>query len=349
MLSEKIATLRKSKKLSQEELADILFTSRQAVSKWERGESYPDIDRLKDLAIYFNVSIDYLLDYDIEAVSLNGFMERLAKCAEARKFDVSIDEIKMVVSKNKNNFDLLIRAIEYLIDYWAENKTIDLIELVTSYCKRAITIFQPNNKAGVTIKDLHSVIGESFMVKGDYAATRAYFKENKISGFETLEAHCDVQLGNYKEAQELLSGNYLQSFTKLIDGNIAQIILFLKTKKYSEAYDLSNWTIDFIKSAGKNETFYLDVRFMIMFMRAACERALKLDDSETLEFLKAHKDVVESGNENSDNMKFYYGKQVTFVSLVTNVKESIYKEMYKQGDEEAKLGIDLYKEVFGEE
>ena len=109
MLSEKLTELRKSKKISQEELADILMTSRQAVSKWERGESYPDIDRLKDLAIYYNVSVDYLLDYDIQTVSVSGFMNRLDNCIKNRKFDIPIEEIRMVISKNNNNFDLIIR------------------------------------------------------------------------------------------------------------------------------------------------------------------------------------------------------------------------------------------------
>ena len=78
MLGERIANLRKSKGISQDELGEILSTSRQAISKWERGESDPDIGRLKDLAVYFNVSIDYLLGYDVESTSANKFIERSA-------------------------------------------------------------------------------------------------------------------------------------------------------------------------------------------------------------------------------------------------------------------------------
>ena len=57
----RIAEIRKNNNKSQEELAEILNTSRQAISKWERGETYPDIDRLKMLASYFNVSIDFCI------------------------------------------------------------------------------------------------------------------------------------------------------------------------------------------------------------------------------------------------------------------------------------------------
>ena len=47
MNETKIGQLRKAKGISQEQLAEILNTTRQAVSKWERGDCYPDIDRLK--------------------------------------------------------------------------------------------------------------------------------------------------------------------------------------------------------------------------------------------------------------------------------------------------------------
>lgn len=62
--NEKLHQLRKHKGLTQEELADILFVSRTAVSKWESGRGYPNIDSLKEIANYFNVSIDSLLSSD---------------------------------------------------------------------------------------------------------------------------------------------------------------------------------------------------------------------------------------------------------------------------------------------
>ena len=59
--NEKLQELRKQKGLTQEELAAALFVSRAAVSKWESGRGYPNIDSLKALAQYFSVSIDELL------------------------------------------------------------------------------------------------------------------------------------------------------------------------------------------------------------------------------------------------------------------------------------------------
>lgn len=58
---EKLQELRKSRGLTQEELAEALYVSRTAVSKWESGRGYPSIDSLKEISKYFSVTIDDLL------------------------------------------------------------------------------------------------------------------------------------------------------------------------------------------------------------------------------------------------------------------------------------------------
>ena len=62
--NEKLQELRKQKGLTQEELAEVLFVSRTAVSKWESGRGYPNIDSLKVIAKFFGVTIDELLSGD---------------------------------------------------------------------------------------------------------------------------------------------------------------------------------------------------------------------------------------------------------------------------------------------
>ena len=58
---EKLQELRKNRGLTQEELAEALYVSRTAISKWESGRGYPSIDSLKEISNYFSVSIDELL------------------------------------------------------------------------------------------------------------------------------------------------------------------------------------------------------------------------------------------------------------------------------------------------
>ena len=68
-LSEKLYELRKKDGLSQEQLAERLGVSRQAVSKWESGKAVPESDTLISISEYFDVSLDYLMKEDDSAVS----------------------------------------------------------------------------------------------------------------------------------------------------------------------------------------------------------------------------------------------------------------------------------------
>ncbi len=59
--ADRISNIRKSKGMSQEELADQIGVSRQAISKWESGQSLPEIEKIILLSDYFGVTTDYLL------------------------------------------------------------------------------------------------------------------------------------------------------------------------------------------------------------------------------------------------------------------------------------------------
>lgn len=68
MFNEKLKELRKKKGLTQEDLASELNVSRQAITKWESGDGAPDIDNLRNIALFFHVSVDYLIDNKTEQI-----------------------------------------------------------------------------------------------------------------------------------------------------------------------------------------------------------------------------------------------------------------------------------------
>ncbi len=65
-LGNRIKTFREKMNMSQEELADTVYTSRQTISNWENDKTYPDINSLKLLSNTFDVSLDNLVEGDIE-------------------------------------------------------------------------------------------------------------------------------------------------------------------------------------------------------------------------------------------------------------------------------------------
>ncbi|MCL2159182.1 MAG: helix-turn-helix domain-containing protein [Oscillospiraceae bacterium] len=116
MFNEKVGAyimiLRKAKKHTQQELADKLGVSHQAVSNWERGESMPDISMLPKLAALLGTTTDNILSADQD--DFGGFDEILEKVR--------------IVKKRKKNKDAEI--LEYLNDIAAK-----LNEIIVNYNK----------------------------------------------------------------------------------------------------------------------------------------------------------------------------------------------------------------------
>ncbi len=75
--NEKLIDLRKSKGLSQDELGEKLQVSRQTISKWETGQSYPDFQRLVSLSDYFGMTLDALVkDIELQDVREKNLSEQ---------------------------------------------------------------------------------------------------------------------------------------------------------------------------------------------------------------------------------------------------------------------------------
>ena len=79
-LADKLKELRKSKNISQEKLAEYLGVSYQAVSKWENGVTYPDILLLPDIARYYGITVDELLQ--VEQIDADKYFEEVCLNAE---------------------------------------------------------------------------------------------------------------------------------------------------------------------------------------------------------------------------------------------------------------------------
>ena len=97
ILAEKIALLRRQNGWSQEEFADQLNVSRQAVSKWEGGTSIPDLDKILKLSALFEVSTDYLLKDELEQPDATAPLPKEERMTEPCR-TVSFDEANAYLS-----------------------------------------------------------------------------------------------------------------------------------------------------------------------------------------------------------------------------------------------------------
>lgn len=143
-IGKKLKTLRKERDLTQEEVAAHLGISFQAISKWERGDGYPDITMLPALANYFRVSVDELIGMD-DIASAQKFDEINRLWEENRKNKKHRENVELMREALKtypNNALLLIQlacSLERLSGTEAEKReylreSIEVHEQILRYC-----------------------------------------------------------------------------------------------------------------------------------------------------------------------------------------------------------------------
>ena len=116
-ISENIKALRTERGLTQEKMADFLGISFQAVSKWERGETVPDIYMIPVLADFFGVSTDYLLGHNDERrrQEVEEYINQYYTLWNEGKYEELLKILKNAVKKYPSEFPVTVRYLNTLI------------------------------------------------------------------------------------------------------------------------------------------------------------------------------------------------------------------------------------------
>jgi transcriptional regulator with XRE-family HTH domain len=131
MIGSKITKQRKELNLTQLELAEKIYVTPQAVSKWEKGKSVPSIEILIELTKLFNISIDYLLDdSEIKEHDYESMFNNYSRAAALNKFLNSESPSKQV---NKIFYLLDETERELIINYIISKKLLIDLEDIWPY------------------------------------------------------------------------------------------------------------------------------------------------------------------------------------------------------------------------
>jgi len=197
---ENVKRLRKEKNLTQETLAEFLGVSFQAVSKWERGESLPDITYLPAIASFFGVTTDMLLGADKteQEEKIQRYIDGYLADYRSGDYDKMLQNMKAAVTEFPGEFRLYVRYMEAIIMkvpsteegiLRSYSKVQPIYENIQNYCtidsirmwaKRLMCTlykrlsFFPNS--GIELEDMEKVLEEMPVMSNskDFIATYLY-------------------------------------------------------------------------------------------------------------------------------------------------------------------------------
>ena len=231
LFNEKLKMLRKESNLTQEELAEKLNVSRQAITKWESGDGTPDIENLKQISNLFNTTIDELVKEDknvtVEAKEQYIYIEEL-EIDHTKHFDINICKIKelniMPNAEEKIKIELLSNEEEFLADSFNikfddlyNNLDIDIkskqqvqdVSINMYLPEKYIEDIELNSK----IKTLN--ISNIELNKLEYDGDLKYLNVRKSKGIIVLNtSKCDVE-ANYDKLDGTLEVNTINSTARV--------------------------------------------------------------------------------------------------------------------------------------
>ena len=350
-LGLKLYELRKKAKISQEEFAEIVDTSRQAVSKWERDESEPDLNKIILIAKYYNVSIDYLLDYTIDDSLLTEYLAKMEKVINEEDFSINYDEIKLWLDKYPNNEELIKLTAIYFNIYGMRKNDNKYLENSIKCAKKLIAIKQKENNLH-EIDDLKMFIAQRYALIGKYDEAKKYLPENYSSEKNLLSARLEFEKKEYDKSLEILFDDYLDSIGNILTNVFLQIANFIYIKKYDQAYKIADWGINFAKSIATNENLIFSVVIFGLYIKVIT--AIKLEyeyqsELNEIEELLKGSDVYDV---TTQTIKNYNGKKssvyISVQLLVKFMNQSL--NLIKSSSLELKTKLnnicDKYKERF---
>lgn len=203
-IGENILQKRKERGITQEELAEFMMVTKASVSKWETGQSHPDILLLPKLSTFFNISVDELIGYDpdLSSTQIQKFYIDLENRVTDTDMDSIVEDIKIKIKQYYSCFELLYYMALFILNH---------CDLATDTAKKEAYLEYAND-----------------ILKRVCEHSKDHILQDQSL---SLRAACLISLGKSEEALNILPSSDMLSISK--DCLVASA--YLKTKKENEA------------------------------------------------------------------------------------------------------------------
>lgn len=176
-LAENIRNFRKDRKMTQEQLAEVLGVTSGAVYKWESGLSIPELGLLTDMADFFDTSVDVLIGYKVRDNHIASVTKRISEYCRSMNPE-ALTEAEKLLRKYPNSFDAVYTSATVFLVFGAENHDKSHAQRALQLLEQARLLIDQNTNPHISEQTFY----------GDMAV--AYFAmDEPEKGMEILKAH----------------------------------------------------------------------------------------------------------------------------------------------------------------
>lgn len=350
-LAENIRSFRKTRKLTQEQLAEAMMVSVAAVSKWELGSSIPDIAVIMELADFFETSVDVLLGYEWRRHSAGETAERLRSLRLAKALKEGMVEAEKALQKYPNSFDVVYQSA--MLYYVALDKK--SAQRALTLLQRALELIDQNSDDQISSVSIQNHISACYQLLGRFDEAIELLKKNNF------DRHNDPVIGSilscncekYEEALPYLSNALGDCQINLFRVVVGYVNSYVNTGHSQLALEITLWLLEVnqgFKLPGK--VTFIDKGDAVMWALCA-SIAMELGQADHARiYLKNARDTALRFDADPQysmaNLKYYYDDQpaAVFDDIGDTALDGVLK--YLQKSEQAAMMMAIWEELCNE-
>lgn len=277
-LGQHIRELRRERSLTQEELSEVMGVSVAAVSKWETGQSVPELTALAALADFFAVSIDSLIGHVVQSHRMERLIEKMNSQSARGEPDAAMQTAEEILHYFPNEYNAVDACAElyYAVhirtdDHDAMEKAIRLVEQL---------FLLTDDKSELKRQALLARLANMYELQGDWAnAIEKYEKSNTCGVNDLRIAGCLHHQGKTEEALQKLSDILQKDSFHIFNQAMLLAEIWTELGDKGNAIAALNWgAAALVPLSGSKNDYFIAV--MQMHIGLFCEEIDRREEAE---------------------------------------------------------------------
>ena len=332
MLNDNIREFRKGKNLTQEQLAEAMGVSTASVSKWETGQSAPELGMLAELADFFEVSVDALLDHELKADRKEAMIQEMEKLADQGRFGEAKEAAQRLLRHYPNDYRAVAQAAN--IYYRSFSPALDKGDMVRAIelTKRLFALAE--DPAGMKRFELMSRLGNQYENIDDYETARKYYTDSNVAGLNDRElARLLGKEGRNREAAEAVTKVFSSTLCNLFTDIMMLQQVWRELGELEKARAALEWGIGALGTVGGGLGKTYAPLGVVMYLQLAGLARESGDEARREEY--GQKAVALAGGGNISTAPDFLTDNVTELSVSPELRspEGVQKFLDQLGDE----------------
>ena len=241
-LAENIRALRKERKLTQEQFAEVMGVTPGAVYKWEAGLSVPELDMIVEMADFFDRSVDALLGYQMKDNRLDAVGERLTGYCRTRDPEALV-EAEKALKKYANSFRIVLACAQVYAFYGIGSEHRQEARRALELYEQARLLIAQNTDPRISELTICGEMASVYMALGETEKGVALLKQHNANSVfsHLIGVTLALDLARYEEAEPFLAEALLKGTFSLINAVAGYVPLFCARGDYESAQEILTW------------------------------------------------------------------------------------------------------------